>query len=308
MAGQPENNKLLYKEEHMCCNNYGREEKSVIRFFNLDIGQSIEYSIKEHMMLFVKRGKLDLEWPEYELQKQADENGFVLLPSETVVKMKVREKSKIMTCRFSDDIKLCEMLRLGPNDELYGNDTDIINDEILYANNVIKKQIDSIEYCMDIGVRCKNYQNMKIMEILYMFRFFYAKEKLTAFFGPMLNRDTAFKGFVLSNWHLVSSIEELAGKANCHRDTFTRKFHKVMGTTPRQWMKERKAELIMRELKLSSKPLKQIAEELDFSSPAALNRFCKEQFNDTPAKIRSQQSGIKNGGNNLKKKYFFAGK
>lgn len=288
MADHTYNNKLLYAEEHMYCKNHCQKGKPVIRFFNMDTGKEVKYTLDEHVILFIRKGEVDLEWPEYKQRRRVGENGFILLPSYAVVAANVQKETEVMVCRFTDNLKLCDMLKLNPDSELSDND------EILYANNIIKKQIDTIKHCMGLGVMCKNYQSIKVLEILYMFRFFYTKEKLTAFFKAILmNRDMAFKGFILSNWDTVNSIEELAGKANYHRDTFARKFYKVMGTTPGQWMKEKKAELIMQELRFSSKPLKQIAEDLDFSSPAALNTFCKRRFNDTPANIRNRELGIK---------------
>lgn len=288
MTYQTKTSELLYADEHMRCDKYGWEDKSLIYFFDLDEGRKLEYLPKEHVMLYVKKGRVNLEWPGYKQCRQVNENEFIVLPSSQIILATIQEKARVMICRFSEEVKPCKMLKIKQNDTFFMSRDQIENNEIICANAIIKNQIDAIECCVEMGIKCQNYQNMKVSEILYMFRFFYTKEKLLAFFHSILSRDIAFKRFIYSNWNAVNSIEELAGRANCHRDTFARKFQRIMGASPGQWMREKRAEQIKHELKYSLKPLKQIAEDFDFSSPAAFNEFCKKQLNETPGRIRSQ--------------------
>lgn len=274
-------NHLQCLNERAYCDSCATEEESLICFYTISGGGQQDVSAEEHAILFIKEGSVDIEWRDV-LHKGFREGMLLLVPSGSVLCLFPERDTVVMSCRFPRDFRFCELFHLEYQEEKRQADKLTT----LEAHDLFTRFVENIEYGMGLGIHCRRYTEMKMSEMLYMFQFLYNEEELYSFFSPVLSRDLEFKQFVLENWDQVDSIEELAGKANYHRDTFTRKFQRVMGETPRQWMKKKRAELIIRELRFGSKPLKEIAEMFKFSSPAAFSTFCKKEFNDTPARIR----------------------
>lgn len=85
-----------------------------------------------------------------------------------------------------------------------------------------------------------------------------------------------------------TSITIIAEKMGLERSHFHRLFKKEFNETPQVWLQKRKAERILYYIHNTNMPLKQVADELNFSSQTHLNEFCKKHFGMTARILREQ--------------------
>ena len=83
-------------------------------------------------------------------------------------------------------------------------------------------------------------------------------------------------------------IAAMAGQLNMSTATFQRKFKQTFHETAGQWLLDRKAERIVRQLKTTSLSFDQICFENGFSSLAYFSNFCKRVFGKTPTQLRNE--------------------
>lgn len=120
-----------------------------------------------------------------------------------------------------------------------------------------------------------------------MFRGYYTKEDLAHFFYPVLSANWDINSFVLNHYKKVNDVSELANMAHLSLVTFNRHFKKAFGETAARWLEKRRAEDLLREIRLTKKSFTEIALEFRFSSSAYLTTFCKRHFGKTPKELRS---------------------
>lgn len=99
-----------------------------------------------------------------------------------------------------------------------------------------------------------------------------------------------FRDFVLGNYTASFNSSLLAEKLNMSLKTFNRHFERVFGTSAHQWMNQKKAEFVYRDLALTDKTVAEIAIEYNFSSSNYLITFCKKVFGKTPLELRKQNT------------------
>ena len=126
----------------------------------------------------------------------------------------------------------------------------------------------------------------KIRELFILFRAYYSSEEVAMLFYPLLGKNMEFRKMVADNYLRVKNAKEYADLCGYSLGVFQRKFKDVFGETVYQWMQRQKAEQIKHMLMTTDISLKELAEKLDFASPAHLNKFCKIWFEMTPTEVR----------------------
>ena len=71
--------------------------------------------------------------------------------------------------------------------------------------------------------------------------------------------------------------------------TFNRRFKEAFEVSTHKWIATRKAERVLRDIRVTNKTLECIAVEHDFSSTAYLATFCKQQYGKSPSELRQQE-------------------
>lgn len=140
--------------------------------------------------------------------------------------------------------------------------------------------------CIQDRVSASDWFPLKMRELFILLRAYYNIEELAMFFYPLLGKNIEFKRMVTDNYLRVKNASEYAELCGYSLGVFQRKFKDVFGETVYQWMQRQKAEQIKHYLMTTDINLKDLAEELDFASPAHLNKFCKVWFGMTPSEVR----------------------
>ena len=144
------------------------------------------------------------------------------------------------------------------------------------------------------GILDRHLLEIKMRELIFLMQALYEVEELGDFFGSIPSADYQFMHLVLANRENVRTVNEYARMANMSISSFEKKFKGLFGTSPYQWMKRQKAERLLDSLMHSDKPLKQLCDELGFSSGSQMIDFCKREWGLAPGRIRqSHRMGYK---------------
>ncbi len=130
---------------------------------------------------------------------------------------------------------------------------------------------------------------IKQQEFFCLLSSVYTPEELTAFLAPMLGGEVEFRTLVSEHWFEAGNVQRLANRLGLSTSGFIKKFHRVYGQPPYQWMQERKAELVLREVRAGGTPLKGIAHRYGFRSYQHFSDFCKRYFGARPTDLRNCQ-------------------
>ena len=160
---------------------------------------------------------------------------------------------------------------------------------VLLIRERIMQFIDSLILCLNDGLGCRHFHQLKQKELALLFRGYYNKEELAHFFYPILSENMDFKELVLANYTYAKDMESIAERMNLSPTTFNRRFKKNFGESFAQWQEKRKADDILREIRMTDKTFSEIANEYNFSSPAYFTTFCKRNFGKSPTEIRGER-------------------
>ena len=156
----------------------------------------------------------------------------------------------------------------------------------LFMNMSIQHFVLGINLLVKDNVHCQKIFELKIKEFFFLLKTYYSEEQICSFLYYIHSPDIIFSEYIRNNWYKYMTIRKLASSLNLSVSQFSRKFKRVFGETAYQWIIHSKAKLIYNELKTGTKPFKQIAWELGFSTIYHFNNFCKKELESNPTKIR----------------------
>lgn len=137
---------------------------------------------------------------------------------------------------------------------------------------------------------CHHFHDAKQQELFILLRAFYSPEELYDLLRSAIGREVGFKDFVLRHYAEISDVKTFAIQAKMSLATFQRKFKQEFGRPVSQWLTERRAERLLRELRNTDKNLSTIAQEMNFSSLNYLCVFCRQHFGMKPSEVRCAAS------------------
>lgn len=277
---------ILYAREHCLCYNYSKESHALIINKVLKEKSKWEMTPLENTLIFVLEGELIFSFGK-NIDKKIQKGKIMLVPSNVHFRSAAKKESKFFVIKVPSNVQLCDRYSL--EQLLHESEKEETDLHFLDINKIMHDYLSMLNTCIDEGLKCTLFFDLKIKELFYLLRGFYTKEELYAFFYPLLSNDLTFSDFVHKNYHKVKTVKELAILANYSLSGFVKRFKKVFGVSAYQWMKEQKANLIYHEINNMTKALKEISFEYGFSSPAHFNDFCKAHFGDTPGKIRKSK-------------------
>ena len=144
--------------------------------------------------------------------------------------------------------------------------------------------------CAGLGSAC--FHDIKRKELLLMMWNMYTRDELFMLLQPAIEQRSSFKDFVYRNYRNILDVKTFAVKANMSVSTFQRWFKLEFGQLPGEWLKERRAEIVLREIITTDKPFSVIAEEFGFSSGSHLGTFCKQHFGQLPSRLRPKNTRV----------------
>ncbi|MCD8171878.1 MAG: helix-turn-helix transcriptional regulator [Alistipes sp.] len=138
------------------------------------------------------------------------------------------------------------------------------------------------------GLSSPGYHQMKLEELFLILEAYYPEQVLSRFLSPLFSRNAVFERLVYDNWTKTDELEDLAAQSGLSLSGFSKRFKKVFGTAPYQWIMDRKSHLILEELQTGNKSIKQLTGEYGFYSVQHFGYYCKKRFGLPPGKIRKQ--------------------
>ena len=288
--------KLFYLAEHLDCPNYDKEEHSAVQEKNIKEEESWQLQTLTDKLLFVLDGKV--EYSTLQQRSICVAGGMILfLPAGQGIHFRGLTKAHILVIRLYKRIQLCDCFRLEDLQQAAQTpEEDARNKQespfLLRANAVVRKYLDMLILCHREGLRCRYYNELKIRELLFIFRAFYQKKELLRFFYPAITGDTTFSQFVMANFSKYDSLAQMAAAMNYTVSGFEKRFRRVFGCSPYQWKMRREAEEAFHQISTSNISIKQISDTFGFNSPSAFNNFIKKHFGKTPGEIRQNVRSV----------------
>lgn len=93
------------------------------------------------------------------------------------------------------------------------------------------------------------------------------------------------------NRKIILQAEELAELCGANSTvTFRRTFLRLFNCPVAQWLRQKRAEQVLKLLRTTHLPLPEIAEQCGFANQSYLSDFCKRNLGDTPVNIRRNRS------------------
>lgn len=238
-------------------------------------------------VVFVADGSVSLSYayfPEVLVRK----GQMLLIPSDSEYTVKAQEDSSIVVLRMHPNACIANCSSL--EEILCEKMDETFHIHTLDMDKRIWSYISSfISVPFDDETLYKEYHLLKIQELFFLLSNFYPKEKLLAFFQPLIANDDSFIKFILQNYRSVKTVKEFAELYACSLSSFEKRFNQVFSCPPYRWMLKKKANLILEEISNSNKPFGQIAKENGFLSLPQFSDFCKKHLGVPPGKIRKRK-------------------
>lgn len=283
---------IKYREEHFTCDSYEREGKNTMQTLLLKKGERYEREVAEAEIAFIRKGSLIVSYQKTSNQKIRN-NQMTLLPPASSVFAQIEEDTSLLLMKLDSSMKLCNTYAM---ENLFKEKFEKQEEGmLLYCNDRVNRYLDLLIDCINDGIRCKHYLEIKLKELLFYFRLYYTKEDLYKFFSPILNSDSAFATFVYKNYKQVKTVQQLSSLYGYSQSSFEKQFKKVFGVPAYQWMVNQKATQIYHKLSCSSKSFVEIADEYDFSSSSQFCDFCKHFLGASPKEIRRKGKKCRTG-------------
>ncbi len=276
---------LLYAEEHISCYHYDKQINPTIRVIELEKNEDRQAETQSSTISIILKGKGSLSFGKF-INKPIKTGDIILLPTHTLIKIRAEEKLSILVFRLPPSFHFCDHFSL---EALYNQ--GFRKKEGFYplkVNQRIKAYTNALIPCLEDGLRCVFFLELKIKELFFLLRAYNTKEDLAAFFFPILSNDMEFHNFIMNNYQSVKTVKEFAQLANYSLTGFEKRFKKVFGISAHEWMKNQLASSLYHEISCSKKTFMQISDLYGFSSSAHFSNFCKSVFGKTPSIIRKE--------------------
>lgn len=276
---------LLYATEHTTCYHYATFSPDGFKLLNIKKGDIHSESLEQILIFIVLKGELTLTAGNY-FDKNIGMGQMILLSVGDVIELSAKTDCECISCYFLREINLCTRYSLSMLKEYSEKVTETFNP--IPIREVVNEYLQLMVRYLQDGLSCVHLHEAKKQELFLLLRAYYTKEELGAFFKPIIGKDFDFKSLVLVNYHLNDSVDTLANKLNMTKATFSRRFREHFGESVHQWLIKRKAECVIRDIKVSVKSFQEISDEYGFSSLSNFSKFCTSFYGEAPSKLRKQ--------------------
>lgn len=285
-SASPEQDVLKYREEHISCKNYIADQRAVIQIYEEKAHRAVTKSITEKAtLIFLLKGTLHFAIDNEE-PKEIQAGQMFLMPGGCEFYAVAKTDVSVVTCFVTPSMALCNQLTLKSLNKYakLKNAADSVF-AVLSISRLLQQELEQTRDALLTGLLCYHYQHLKRDEIFLMLRAFYTKDELTTLFYPILNDDFNFKAKIMQLYSSSKNVNELIEQSGLPASTFNRRFKTAFHTTPNKWLVQKKKESLLNEIRMTDLPLKEIAEEFNFT-PNYLIKFCKDHFGQTPSELR----------------------
>ena len=278
---------LFYKEEHLDCFLYDNCDIPIVAYVQKTKGETVQVKEEYNKIFFLLNGEINFSCGQ--VNHVFEKGTFILSPRGSEYTASIEKDASLVVVNAHRKINFCEHFPLEILHKL-NKDLNYKSAAIhpLKINNTLSLYLTSVISTSLVGLKCKYFHDIKQRELFYYLRAFYSKTDLAAFFAPILNDDTDFAEIIYQNYESVKNLTELAVLTHYSLSGFKKRFLKVFGVSPYNWMEQEKAKKIHYEINCTQKPFKEIAAKYNFYSPSHFNTFCSKMFGMSPAKLRKK--------------------
>lgn len=282
---------IFYYNEHAECPNYMSDVRVGFKYIEVDEGSifNIEDKQDKHIFFFLT-GNAKVRYNEFS-DRLFGAGEMIFLPKSADCYGVAITKCTFIVLVYDNPMKLCNKVGLNSiiscaKDVKYEFRSLPIRAELMQFLNLLRV------YLLD-GISCRHLHEMKQKELFILFRGYYRKEELAQFFFPMIGKSMDFRSTVMTHYINVKTVKELSQFCGYSKSRFHDLFIEEFGQPPYQWMQKQKSKHIIGRLSQTQIPLKDIADEFNFSCPSHFNKYCKAQYGNTAARVRQNLNAEK---------------
>jgi AraC-like DNA-binding protein len=265
--------------------------KPNIELLNLPTKETITKTAKNTALFFLLEGQIEVSYRT--VVRQIEKGHFFLIPINESYGVRYTGHTKIMICSLEEKLLANHKRKAGLLYDICNTKLPDLEDcELLSIkmNRYIQSILNDCLDVMDSSCLYARYTQCKTEEFLILLRSYYPNELLARLFQPAFNNKVDFELVVRKNRDKLFTVEEFAAVTHLNRNTFRQKFKEVYGITPTTWIKQERANLVLRELMEGKKPIADIVSDYKFSNFPNFIRFCNMHFKNTPGNIRKAMS------------------
>ena len=277
---------LQYAGEHRSCLNYRMPQDAAIKLLHYPEGMRQIVDTDESLIIFVLEGEVKVSADGH--NDVLHRAGYISLqPRNSSSYIQVQQPCTFISFHSPHDITLCDRFSVQSLPR-YIPEGFHYQFTLLPIRQRLAEYATGLRHCLEDGLGCVHFLEMKMQELFILLRAYYNREELATFFYPLIGKNRDFQDFVYEHYRQVDSLNEFAALANTSVDTFKRRFKETFGESAHKWITGRKAEHVYRDIALGILSFADIAEKYRFSSVSYLTTFCKQHLGKTPQQLRNE--------------------
>lgn len=277
---------LQYAGEHRSCLNYRMPQDAAIKLLHYPEGMRQIVDTDESLIIFVLEGEIKVSADGH--NDVLHRAGYISLqPRNSSSYIQVQQPCTFISFHSPHDITLCDRFSVQSLPR-YIPEGFHYQFTLLPIRQRLAEYATGLRHCLEDGLGCVHFLEMKMQELFILLRAYYNREELATFFYPLIGKNRDFQDFVYEHYRQVDSLNEFAALANTSVDTFKRRFKETFGEPAHKWITGRKAEHVYRDIALGILSFADIAEKYRFSSVSYLTTFCKQHLGKTPQQLRNE--------------------
>ena len=186
---------LLYAEEHRSCLNYRIPHVAAIKVEQFP-DDSAYHIIDTHetTLFFVLEGEAYITSNNY--KNILHRSGYMSLqPANSSCYVRVTKSCTVISCHFSYATNLCERFSLQQLSQFIPQGFEY-NFTLLPIRERLNEYLILLQHCLNDGLGCLHFHELKTHELFILLRAYYSKEELATFFYPIIGKNQEFKDFI----------------------------------------------------------------------------------------------------------------
>jgi AraC-like DNA-binding protein len=277
------NERIADLQQHENCPFYQKKDNPVFEVISHRRGTAVCHKISDAAIIFVIEGEIAFS------NRTAAKNEFFMLPARTNFTVEFLESGSLLYLYIQPESDICWRVK----QMLFEHSPHIMQQNLsLQTTDRIEKHISLFIALTDNNVQCIKLLKAQILVLLNIICVEYPVDTLAGFFSPLRychsKNGVNFKDVVLQNKNKVFKVCELAAATLMSRASFRRKFVRVFGMTPQDWITQERVKYIEFMLKYETIPLNQVAQQAGFFSVREFYGYCKKMFGKTAKEIRKE--------------------
>ncbi len=178
--------------------------------------------------------------------------------------------------------------------EILGKENDRVHFRSLPFSEGLHKWFSAVKDYLNYTYTDLFLFELKLQELFRLLNLEYTRAMLNDFISQFHCKESGFRKKVFALKGKPISLEELAQYMNLSESILKRRFLAEFGMPPQKWLALQRSRYVFRDIIHSQAPIKDIAEQYEFSTTSYLSLFCKKYLGDTPQHIRNRFCSNKN--------------